>query len=939
MGIVPDFLYLVFFIKTIFYSMKEFEESEIDRLRKDLEASRIEAEKYRVAYMTSPDAININRMSDGMYISVNEGFTNILGYSETDVVGKTSLELNIWVNPDDRADFVKELDSKGFVKNFETRFLSKDGRIVNSKIYGSKIEINGIDHILSVSRDITIRRKAEAALAKEQFLINALMSNLTDHVYFKDLESKFIRNNKAHALSFGFSNPDTLIGKSDFDFFTEQAARKAFEDEQTIIRTGIPIQKEERLTRKDSSDAWFSVIKMPLRDNEGNIIGTFGISRDITAQKKAEEQLFLIANALKSINECVSITDMNDKVLFLNHAFLETYGFDENDLKEESISIIRSPSNPPDLVNQILPATLQGGWQGELLNRKKDGTEFSVFLSTAVVKNSDGQPVAMIGVAKDITQTKKTEAALRLSEERFRSLAQSANDAIITINDSGIILGWNRAAESIFGFSESEIIGKSLDIIVPSSYLVYHSHSFGRLETGVDKNVIGRTRELEGLKKDGIIFPIELSVSRWETSEGKFYTGIVREITKRKRTELENQVLYEITQGVTSTSNLDDLLKLIHHSLGKVVYAENCFVALYNNRTDLFSFPYFVDKIDTTPPPISMRKSCSAYVFRKVEPLLLTQRVFDHLVELGEVELVGSNSPSWIGIPLQTPSKVIGVLVLQHYEKDNVYSENDVKFLSSIGGQIAISIDRKRNEEEITLKNELLLTINAEKDKFFSIIAHDLRGPLSAFVAATQIITEEIQVMSVDEIKEITESMKTSATNIYSLLENLLEWSRMKRGGLDFVLEKLNVKNNITNCINILSESSKKKNIEVLISVPEKMEVLADKHMLETTIRNLVSNAIKFTRPGGKVSIIADYTDAHSIEVKVADSGIGMTAELKNKLFLINEKTNRNGTEGEMSTGLGLLLCKEFIEQCGGKISVESEVDKGSTFTLVLPEY
>jgi PAS domain S-box-containing protein len=919
--------------------MIEQYEEEIDRLRKNLEASIIEAEKYRVAYMTSPDAININRMSDGMYVSVNEGFTNILGYSEADAVGKTSLELNIWVNPDDRADFVKELELKGFVKNFETRFLSKDGSIVNGKIYGSKIEINGIDHILSVSRDITIRRKAEAALAKEQFLINALMSNLTDHVYFKDLESKFIRNNKAHAHSFGFSDPDSLIGKSDFDFFTEQAARKAFEDEQTIIRTGIPIQKEERLTRKDSSDAWFSVIKMPLRDNDGNIIGTFGISRDITAQKKAEEQLFLIANALKSINECVSITDMNDRVLFLNHAFLETYGFDENDLKEESISLIRSANNPPDIVNQILPATLQGGWQGELLNRRKDGIEFPVFLSTAVVKNSEGQPIALIGVAKDITETKKTEAALRLSEERFRSLAQSANDAIITINNSGIILGWNRAAESIFGFSESEIIRKSLDIIVPTSYLVNHSHSFGRLETGLDKNVIGRTRELEGLKKNGNIFPLELSVSKWETSEGKFYTGIVRDITKRKRTELENQVLYEITQGVTSTSNLDDLLKLIHHALGKVVYAENCFVALYNSRTELFSFPYFVDKIDTTPLPTSMRKSCSAYVFRTVEPLLITQSIFDKLAEQGEVELVGSNSPSWIGIPLQTPSKVIGVLVLQHYEKENVYSENDVRFLNSIGGQIAISIDRKRNEEEISLKNELLQTINAEKDKFFSIIAHDLRGPLSAFVAATQIITEEIQVMSIDEIKEITESMKTSATNIYSLLENLLEWSRMKRGGLDFVLEKLNVKNNINNCISVLSESSKKKNIEVFVTIPEKMEVLADKHMFETIFRNLVSNAFKFTHSGGKVSIIADYGDDHSIKVKVTDSGIGMTPELKNKLFLINEKTNRNGTEGEMSTGLGLLLCKEFIEQCGGKISVESEVGIGSTFIVVLPEY
>ena len=440
------------------------------------------------------------------------------------------------------------------------------------------------------------------------------------------------------------------------------------------------------------------------------------------------------------------------------------------------------------------------------------------------------------------------------------------------------------------------------------------------------------------MKKDGSIFPIELSVSRWETSEGKFYTGIIRDITQRKRTELENQVLYEITQGVTSTSNLDDLLKIIHHSLGRVVYAENCFVALYNDRSELFSFPYFVDKIDKTPLPTSMNKSCSAYVYRKVEPLLLTQEVFDQLLEQGEVELVGSNSPSWIGIPLQTPSNVIGVLVLQHYEKENVYSENDVRFLSSIGGQIAISIDRKRNEEEISLKNELLQTINAEKDKFFSIIAHDLRGPLSAFVAATQIITEEIQTMSIDEIKEITASMKTSASNIYSLLENLLEWSRLRRGAMDFIPEKLNLKKEVLACINVLSESARKKRIEIEDIIPGDMQVLADSHMFETIIRNLVSNAIKFTTPGGKVIVSAGYSDNYNIEIRITDSGIGMSSELKDRLFHLNEKTSRPGTEGEPSTGLGLLLCKEFIEKHGGKIHVVSEIGKGSTFTFTLPD-
>jgi PAS domain S-box-containing protein len=789
-------------------SVKELYDKEITELRKTISEVTKSEEKFRKAYMTSPDSININRLSDGMYVSINEGFTRITGYTEEETIGKTSLEMNIWFDPVERTNLVNELNAKGDVKNMEAKFLAKNGAVINGLIAASLIDLDKVPHILSVIRDITIRKNAEEALAQEKYLMEAIMNNLPDHVYFKDLQSRFIRINRDHALSFGLTDPSQAVGKTDFDFFTEEHSKQAYDDEQRIILTGQPIRKEEKLTRENRPDTWSSTIKLPLHDKDGKIIGTFGISSDITEKRKSEEQLFLLANALKSTHECISITDINDKVLFLNPAFVKTYGFTENDLKEESISIIRSPNNPPEIVNEILPATMRGGWNGEILNRKKDGTEFPVFLSTAVVRDNQGNPIALIGVANDITI--------------------------------------------------------------------------------------------------------------------------------RKRMELESQVIYEITQGVTTTSNLDELLRLIHNSLGKVVYAENCFIALYDNKSGLFNFPYFIDKFDPMPLPTSMRKSCSSYVFRTVKPLLLTQKRFDELKEQNEVELVGSNSPSWIGIPLQTPSRTIGVLVLQHYEKENVYSESDVRFLMSIGGQIALSIERKKAEEEIKLKNELLQIINAEKDKFFSIVAHDLRGPLSAFVMATQILTEQIQTMDIEEIREIAMSMKTSATNIYSLLENLLEWSRLRRGGMDFIPEIINLKKSVSACIDILSESAVKKRIGIENAIPDNLVIFADNHMFDTVVRNLISNAIKFTSPGGKVRVSAELKDENLIEVKISDTGIGMSPTLKNKLFHLSEKTSRQGTEGEPSSGLGLLLSKEFIEKHGGKIWAESEEGVGSTFYFTI---
>jgi signal transduction histidine kinase len=255
-------------------------------------------------------------------------------------------------------------------------------------------------------------------------------------------------------------------------------------------------------------------------------------------------------------------------------------------------------------------------------------------------------------------------------------------------------------------------------------------------------------------------------------------------------------------------------------------------------------------------------------------------------------------------------------------------------------GTFGISRDitgRKKIEEELTLKNELLQTINAEKDKFFSIIAHDLKGPLSAFLGATQILSDEIHNMSLEEIKEITINMKDSASNLYGLLENLLEWSRLKRGLMDFNPERIKLKRLITQSIEVLKESARKKNISIRFLFSEDLEIFADLHMLETVVRNLVSNAIKFTPVGGEVIISASKTDNQYIEINVIDSGIGMSPEIKSKLFQISEKISRQGTEGEPSTGLGLLLCKEFIENHKGRIKVTSEQGNGSTFTITIP--
>ncbi len=244
---------------------------------------------------------------------------------------------------------------------------------------------------------------------------------------------------------------------------------------------------------------------------------------------------------------------------------------------------------------------------------------------------------------------------------------------------------------------------------------------------------------------------------------------------------------------------------------------------------------------------------------------------------------------------------------------------------------------RKQAETEIKLKNEELKKINAEKDKFFSIIAHDLRSPFNGFLGLTEIMAEELQSMAPEEIQEIAVTMRNSANNLYSLLENLLEWSRMQRGLVSFEPQLFLLKPKITESMVLIMEAADKKEIAIKYDIHEDLSVFADANMLEGIIRNLVSNAVKFTNKGGVVNVSAKSIPDNSVEISIKDSGIGMNKDITDNLFRLDIDTSRKGTEDESSTGLGLIICKDFIEKHGGKLRVESEEGNGSIFTFSIP--
>lgn len=261
-----------------------------------------------------------------------------------------------------------------------------------------------------------------------------------------------------------------------------------------------------------------------------------------------------------------------------------------------------------------------------------------------------------------------------------------------------------------------------------------------------------------------------------------------------------------------------------------------------------------------------------------------------------------------------------------------IFSLNDEKHILSITRDIT---ERKLIEQKIREQNEALKRINKEKDKFFSIIAHDLKSPFNGLLGLTELMAKEMNTFTNEEIQNIASKLNQSANNLYRLLNNLLEWARMQRGVTKFIPININLKLLIAGTVDLYSELSASKGVDLIDKTEEDIIIKADISMIETVLRNLISNSIKFTNEGDKIIISAEKND-NTVTISVKDTGIGMKKEIATNLFKIDKVTVRNGTNNEPGTGLGLLLCKEFVEKHNGIIQVRSEEGIGSEFKVIL---
>jgi two-component system cell cycle sensor histidine kinase/response regulator CckA len=298
-----------------------------------------------------------------------------------------------------------------------------------------------------------------------------------------------------------------------------------------------------------------------------------------------------------------------------------------------------------------------------------------------------------------MSQRPSFEPSLAATPEQLATLLDCAHELLTILSADGIVLHANAGSTRALGVPPDELVGRNLtDFVHPDDLNEMQDRLRGLTEIpkGVQK---GRCR-LRSKSGEWRWFEATISSCLKNSSVDGLVASFL-DVTAVHRLEVEGQVISEVVHALNQTANLDQLLDGIHQALKKVLYAENCFVALHDPNEDTFHFPFFVDQFDTAPPPQKVGRSCTAFVFRTGSAMLIPQSEFDRLAQQGEVELVGSASPAWLGVPLKTPRATIGVLVVQHYQSESAYDMRDLEFLDSVGGHIALAIERRRSEEDL----------------------------------------------------------------------------------------------------------------------------------------------------------------------------------------------------------------------------------------------
>ncbi|GAB6282869.1 MAG: hypothetical protein STSR0008_16190 [Ignavibacterium sp.] len=574
------------------------------------------------------------------------------------------------------------------------------------------------------------------------------------------------------------------------------------------------------------------------------------------------------------------------------------------------------------------------------------------------------------------------ENELNEREEKYKNIFVKTSDALLLIQpkaSSGyVITECNKQSEILFGFSANEIIGRSLSDFSPfrfrdgslSSELlnnkyqkVYEIGSLGVPHCGGFPHPFGKSFDWQIYNKDKLLIDVEIVLSLILINDEKYILASLRDISEKIEKQKVVNAKYEIAEAINLSADLNNFYQNIFEILRNIFTINNFSIAIYDDEKKSISFPFKIEEKDLPTAAQITREQLSQHIINSKQLFVTVEVSTNKIKDTVHYEVVEPTPIISLGVLLKHEEKIIGCLVIQNNKTNYVFSEKDKRILLSIANEIAFAIERKRNidefidshlvlqknkeeiqkrakelenlNEKLKSSEQKLIELNQTKDKLFSIISHDLRSPFQGILGYINILQEEINELSKNEIIEIVNKMFDATNSVFNLLNNLLQWSRLQRDKTEYNLEEIKLIYAVDNIIESLKANADKKNIKIENKVLPKYIVLSDTSLLNSVLTNLISNAIKFTPPNGKITLNSSDED-NFIRISVIDTGVGIKKEDLDKLFNINTNFTTLGTDKEKGTGLGLILVKEIVEKMGGEISVESEEGKGSNFSFTL---
>ncbi|GAB6057969.1 chemotaxis protein CheB [Desulfonatronum parangueonense] len=829
--------------------------------------------------------------------------SSVINLIETDIGRPVGHILSNLENYDDLVTDTRNVIETLTAKDVEVRTITGLWYLMHIRPYRtleSRIEGAVISFV-----NITKRKDIEEAKRKSEEHFKQLFLNAPMPYQSLDEEANFLDVNQAFLDMLGYS-AEELIGKNMTRFLPQELVEGYRKEFAKLKEVGTVQGYEFKMVKKDGAVILVSLSSRVQLDNNGRFARTHCILQDITEKKRADrklkETLDQLSATLNALPDFLFEMDIEGRILDCRATNPELLYLPPEQFLMKTVQEVLPEDVSNIFVEAIAEAAVEGTHRGaEYCLRVAD--EVNWYELSIAVK---GDPLAamprFIVMARDITDRKYAEQALEETRDQLVATLNTLPDLLIEVDDRGLIHDYRAPLRELLYLPRTEFLSQDMHDVLPinMSRAIEESMAEAKIH-GYHKGNIFSLYLGDNLHS----FEISVALKGDPHAANPRFIILARDITERRKAE---EALKKSQMEFRTLAEKCPISIMRFDKLGRITFVNEWHIRTFGQ--DRMDQDFFLGKYIYELPGL-----VKAGIGDEVKKL-----VYGEPLEMDEVyfpEFTGGHS-GWVSVR--------GVPIIKEGIPDGgILIREDVT-------------ERRKFDEEIVEYNSQLQKALSERDKFFSIIAHDLRSPFIGFLVFIKMLTERIENLCLEDIQRLSQDMQQTAENLYNLLENLLEWAIVQRGEAQFMPQLFNLTDQVKKNIDLMRAPAYQKDVQIMYDIPEDLNVYADKPMFNMILRNLLTNAVKFTKAGDMV-VVAASKRGSMVVISVEDNGMGMDQTSLSKLFMLDKVSSRKGTAGEKGTGLGLLLCKEFVQIHGGQIWAQSKHKEGSTFYFTLPAH